>query len=49
MFNDTDGSLDTAAELSTVFNLPGNVKVVDDVNWCANQFNTVRKLASYQA
>ena len=40
VFNNTDGSLDTANELSTVFGLPGNVKVVADVNWCANQFNT---------
>jgi hypothetical protein len=40
VFNTTDGSLDTAAELTAVFSLPGNVKVVDDVNFCANQFNT---------
>ena len=40
VFNVTDGSLDNAFELATVFALPGNVKVVDDVNWCANQFNS---------
>jgi hypothetical protein len=40
VFNIGDGSLDTSAELQAVFALPGNVKVVDDVNWCANQFNT---------
>ncbi|HED33887.1 MAG TPA: hypothetical protein ENJ08_06670, partial [Gammaproteobacteria bacterium] len=39
-FTTGDGSLDTAAELSAVFNLAGNVKVVDDVNYCAGQFNT---------
>lgn len=38
--NGDDGSIDTEEELSEVFNLPSNVKVVDDVNWCANQFNT---------
>ena len=40
MFNNTDGSLDTNAELSEVFNLPANVKVVDDVNFCGGTFNT---------
>jgi hypothetical protein len=35
-----DGSLDTQAELQAVFALAGNVKVVDDVNFCANMFNT---------
>jgi hypothetical protein len=42
MFNTTDGSLDTAAELTAVFNLPGNVKVVDDVN----QGNRVKHMFS---
>ena len=40
VFSVTDGSLDTPVELATVFALPGNIKVVDDVNWCANQFNS---------
>jgi hypothetical protein len=39
-FTNTDGSLDTSNELQTVFGLPGNVKVVNEVNFCANQFNT---------
>ena len=34
VFTTGDGSLDTNAELSAVFGLPGNVKVVDDVNFC---------------
>jgi FG-GAP-like repeat len=38
-FNIGDGSLDTQAELTEVFNLPGNVKVVEDVNFCG-MFNT---------
>ncbi|MBG0791950.1 hypothetical protein IYY11_00275, partial [Methylocystis sp. H62] len=40
VFNNGDGSLDNAAELSEVFNLAGNVKVVADVNFCGGQFNT---------
>ena len=40
VFNTGDGSIDTQAELTQIFNLAGNVKVVGDVNWCANQFNT---------
>lgn len=40
VFATGDGSLDTQAELSAVFNLPGNVKVVEDVNWRANRFNS---------
>ncbi len=40
VFNTGDGSLDTNAELSAVFGLPGNVKVVDDVNYCGGRFNT---------
>jgi hypothetical protein len=40
VFNNGDGSLDTQAELSEIFGLGGNVKVVADVNWCANRFNT---------
>jgi hypothetical protein len=39
-FTNGDGSIDTQAELSEIFGLAGNVKVVDDVNWCANQFNS---------
>ncbi|MGH6900015.1 MAG: hypothetical protein ACREJ5_26270, partial [Geminicoccaceae bacterium] len=39
VFNTGDGSLDTAAETSAVFSLPGNVKVVADVNFCGD-FNT---------
>jgi hypothetical protein len=40
VFTAGDGSLGTQAELSQVFNLPGNVKVVDDVDFCAGSFNT---------
>jgi hypothetical protein len=40
VFNTGDGSIDSQAELSEIFNLPGNVKVVDDVNFCAGTFNT---------
>ncbi len=40
VFTTGDGSIDTSAELSAIFGLAGNVKVVDDVNYCANQFNT---------
>jgi Repeat of unknown function (DUF346) len=40
VFNNGDGSLDTQAELSEIFGLGGNVKVVGDVNWCANRFNS---------
>ena len=40
VFNDTDGSLDTANELSTIFGLAGNVKVVQDVNFCGGVFKT---------
>ena len=39
VFNTGDGSLDTNAELTAVFDLPGNVKVVDEVNFCAGRFN----------
>ncbi len=40
VFNTGDGSLDTNAELQAVFNRPGNVKIVDDVNFCDGGFNT---------
>jgi hypothetical protein len=39
-YADTDGSLDDANELSTVFGLQGNVKAVGAVNFCGGLFNT---------
>ena len=35
VFSDGDGSIDTSAELNAVFALPGNIKVVNDINFCA--------------
>ena len=40
VFNNTDGDVDTQAELSTVFGVAGNVKIVDNVDWCAGTLNT---------
>ncbi|SFJ38681.1 HEAT repeat domain-containing protein [Jannaschia pohangensis] len=40
VFTTGDGSLDTSAELQAVFALAGNIKVVDDVNFCAGGFNS---------
>ena len=39
-FDDGDGDIDTAAELREVFAVEGNIKVVDNVNFCGGQFNT---------
>lgn len=39
-FTTGDGSLDTNSELQTVFNLPGNVKVVSEVNFCGGRQQT---------
>lgn len=33
-FSTGDGSIDSAAEFSAVNSLPGNVKVVNQINWC---------------
>jgi len=33
-FNTGDGSIDSSAEFSAVNDLPGNVKVVNEINWC---------------
>jgi hypothetical protein len=38
-FTLTDGDIDTFLELGAVFALPGNVKVVDNVDWCAGTLN----------
>ena len=38
-FIDGDGSIDTSEEMGAVFDLPGNVKIVDELNFCGN-FNT---------
>lgn len=33
-FTDGDGSIDSRAEFSDVIGLPGNVKIVNAINWC---------------
>ena len=38
--NTGNGVINTAAELSAVFGAAGNVKVVNDVNFCGGMFNT---------
>ncbi len=40
VFNTGDGSINTSAELQAIFGLAGNVKVVDDVDFCEGRFNT---------
>ncbi len=33
-FNTGDGSIDSGAEFNAIIGLPGNVKVVNAINWC---------------
>lgn len=40
VFTNTDGTLNSAGELATVFNLAPDVKIVPAVNFCENRFNT---------
>jgi hypothetical protein len=40
VFSTGDGSIGTQAELNAVLNLPGNAKIVDDVDFCRGSFNT---------
>lgn len=35
-FTTGDGSIDSSAEFSAVNGLPGNVKVVNEINWCGS-------------
>lgn len=34
VFNTGDGQIDTNAELAEIFDLPGNIKIVDEVDFC---------------
>jgi len=33
-FNTGDGSIDSEADFNTIMRLPGDVKLVDEINWC---------------
>ncbi|CAD7846299.1 MAG: hypothetical protein [Olavius algarvensis Gamma 1 endosymbiont] len=33
-FSDGDGSIDSRAEFDEMMRLPGDIKVVDEINWC---------------